>query len=403
MAVDAHSTVLLVDDEPLILRAYSAMLASKQHEVITARSGVEALELLRRHPFDVIVSDIAMPGLDGIELLGKVREQDLDVPVILMTGGPTVETATQAVERGAFRYLTKPVRLADLCGAVAQARSLHQLAVLKRQALELMGRTEHQLGDRAGLEVRMHVALENLVLHYQPIVSWSSRSIVAYEALLRSREPTLPNAPAILAAAERLGCVPELGRRVRREVAAAAGSLPDGVRIFANLHCAELLDDDLYDTAAPLSAKAGNVVLEITERATLESVPDARERVARLRAMGYGIAVDDLGAGYAGLSSLAQIEPDLVKLDMSLTRGIDASPTKQILVRSMASLSDEMGMRFVVEGVETEAELEALVALGVDVFQGFLFATPAPAFPAVRWPGGTAREEHADARPAARR
>jgi EAL domain-containing protein (putative c-di-GMP-specific phosphodiesterase class I) len=382
-----RARILLVDDEPLVLRAYAAMLASRQNDVTTAASGVEALEVLRRTCFDVIVSDIAMPSLDGIELLRKVREVDLDVPVILMTGGPSVETASLAVEQGAFRYLAKPVRLAEICEAVSRAHHLHQLALLKRQALEVMGHTDRQIGDRVSLHVRMQSAMARLVVLFQPIVSWSDRKVISFEALVRSREPTMPNAPALIGAAERLRCMPELGRAIRKQVALAAAHLAPGCGIFVNVHSAELLDGDLFDAAAPLSQFAGRVTLEVTERVSLDAVPDVRERVAALRSLGYSIALDDLGAGYAGLTSLAQLEPDLVKLDMSLTRAIDTSPTQQILVRSMASLCREMGTGFIVEGVETEGELRTLLALGVDLFQGYLFARPGPAFPAICWPG----------------
>lgn len=374
-----------MDDEPFILRAYSRMLEARGHEVVTAGSGDEALALLRTRPFDVIVSDIAMPSLDGIELLRGVREQDLDVPVILMTGSPSIETAARAIEQGAFRYLTKPLRLQDLCDAVDHAHRLHELARLKRQALELMGRTDRQLGDRAGLEVRMPVALARLTMLYQPIVRWSSRQVVAYEALVRSREPALASAAALLSAAERMGALPQLGRRIRSVVAADLVHAPPSAEIFVNLHSTDLMDEDLFDREAPLSRLAGRVVLEVTERATLDRVPDARDRVAHLRSMGYRIAVDDLGAGYAGLSSLAQLEPDLVKLDMSLSRGIDGNPTQQILVRSMATLCREMGTSFVVEGVETARELRTLTSLGADLFQGHLFARAAAGFPAADW------------------
>jgi EAL domain-containing protein (putative c-di-GMP-specific phosphodiesterase class I) len=382
----APSRILLVDDEPLILRAYAAMLATRAYDVHTAASGAEALEQLRAQSFDVIISDIAMPGLDGLALLRQIRELDLDVPVILMTGGPSVESAALAVEQGAFRYLSKPVRMKELCDAVAKASQLHQLATLKRQALELMGRTHRQLGDRAGLEVRMHAALSNLVMLFQPIVNWSERRVIAYEALVRSREPTLPNAQALLSAAERLGCTRDLGRAIRREVASAARRLPPGVRLFLNLHANDLADEDLFDPHAPLTEHAQHVTLEITERASLEAVPDIRERIMWLRSLGFAIAVDDLGAGYAGLTSLAQLEPDLVKLDMSLVRGIDTNPTQQILVRSMAALCGEMGMGFVVEGVETLAELETVAGLGADQLQGFLFGRPGPGFAPVSWP-----------------
>jgi EAL domain-containing protein (putative c-di-GMP-specific phosphodiesterase class I) len=130
---------------------------------------------------------------------------------------------------------------------------------------------------------------------------------------------------------------------------------------------------------------ADRVVLEVTERAALEEVPNVRSRVARLRELGFRIAIDDLGAGYAGLNSFAQLEPDVVKLDMTLVRDIHLSPTKRKLVRSIAVLCRDMSMDVVAEGIESAEESDCAVDLGCDLLQGFLFARPGEAFPDVRW------------------
>jgi EAL domain-containing protein (putative c-di-GMP-specific phosphodiesterase class I) len=155
--------------------------------------------------------------------------------------------------------------------------------------------------------------------------------------------------------------------------------------LFVNLHVTDLLDSALYSHEAALSQIAHRVVLEITERSALDQVKDARNRVASLREMGFRIAVDDLGAGYAGLTSFALLEPEIVKLDMSLVRDVHKNNTKQKIIRSMAGLSKDMGMLVVAEGVETRDEREALIELGCDLLQGYLFARPGPPFPEVHW------------------
>ena len=147
----------------------------------------------------------------------------------------------------------------------------------------------------------------------------------------------------------------------------------------------DLTDPALSDPESPLSKIAHRVVLEITERSSLDEVRDARRRVAALREMGFRIAVDDLGAGYAGLSSFTLLEPEIVKLDMSLVRDIHVTSTKQKVVRSMTALSKDMGMIVVAEGVETTEERDCLLDLGIDLLQGFLFAKPGPPFPGVTW------------------
>jgi EAL domain-containing protein (putative c-di-GMP-specific phosphodiesterase class I) len=101
--------------------------------------------------------------------------------------------------------------------------------------------------------------------------------------------------------------------------------------------------------------------------------------------MGYRIAVDDLGAGYAGLTSFTLLEPDVVKLDMDLVRGIDTHRTKRSIVSSMVTLCHEMKSVVVAEGVETSEERDTLVDLGCDLIQGYLLAKPGPAFPQFNW------------------
>jgi EAL domain-containing protein (putative c-di-GMP-specific phosphodiesterase class I) len=150
-----------------------------------------------------------------------------------------------------------------------------------------------------------------------------------------------------------------------------------------NLHTSDLLDPDLRSPDAALSRIAKRVVLEITERASLDKVKDLRPRIAALREMGFRIAVDDLGAGYAGLTTFALLEPEIVKLDMTLVRDIHKSATKQKLVKSMSDLCKDMGMLVVGEGVETLEERDALVVLGCDLVQGYFFAKPGKPFPAV--------------------
>jgi EAL domain-containing protein (putative c-di-GMP-specific phosphodiesterase class I) len=207
--------------------------------------------------------------------------------------------------------------------------------------------------------------------------------VYGYEALMRSSEPALPHPGAILDAAERLGALSTLGRKVRDEAARPIAAEPERGALFVNLHTLDLRDEALYSTTAPLSAIAGRVVLEITERASLAEIPDAHERVARLRALGYRIAIDDLGAGYAGLTSFTHLEPEIVKLDMSLIRGIAEETTKQRLVRSMTSLCKDLGMLVVAEGIETKAERDTVVSLGCDLLQGYLFARPGKPFPEI--------------------
>ncbi|MEZ4391398.1 MAG: EAL domain-containing protein [Polyangiales bacterium] len=378
--------VLLVDDEPEIRRDYSRLLRSLGCAVETAEDGAAAIEKLHVASFDLIISDIGMPRLTGTKFLRAIRDRDLDVPVILMTGAPDFDTAVEAVELSAFRYLTKPVSLNTLTQVVRRAIHMHQLSRLKRESLVLVGAEARQLDDRGCLSTCFTSALDNLWMAFQPIVDWSGRTVFAYEALLRSDEPTLRSPPDILDAAERLGKLHELGRRVRESVALSAPSAPDDALLFVNLHAADLNDPELVSASAPLTGIAERVVLEITERASLHGVHDLGKRIRRLRDLGFRIAVDDLGAGYAGLSSFAQLEPEFVKLDMSLVRGVDVSPRKRSVIRAMTHLcAKDLTIEVISEGVETIQERDVLAQEGCNFLQGYLFAKPARGFPVPQW------------------
>jgi len=156
---------------------------------------------------------------------------------------------------------------------------------------------------------------------------------------------------------------------------------PGHLKFFVNLHAADLNDDELFDAATPLARIADRVVLEITERASLEIVKNVDQRMKKLKDLGFVIAIDDLGSGYAGLTSFAQLDPALAKLDMSLIRGIDAQPRKQTIVRSMCTLCKELGILVVAEGVEKPGERDTLATLGCDLLQGYLFARPERGLP----------------------
>jgi len=376
--------VLVVDDDPQILDLYETALRG-HYDVVRASDGKEALQKLNKESFATVVVDLVMPGFDGLSFLKAVRERDTDLPVMLVSGAATLETALKALEYGAFRFLTKPLEMKALVGAVDYGVRLARMGRIKKQALEVLGAKKPDGVARAHLSANFEKSLSGLWMAYQPIVSWSQKLVFAYEALVRSDEPSLPHPGVIFEAAERLERVGELGRRIRASIATSINSIPSDAQVFVNLHPADFDDPDLYDPKSPLSSFASRVVLEVSERASLSTVRDARPRIASLRKMGFRIAIDDLGAGHAGLSTFTQLEPDVVKLDMSLVRDADREPTKRKLIKSMTGLCKDLSMLVVMEGVETAGERDACVAAGCDLLQGYLFGKPARAIQPAVW------------------
>jgi EAL domain-containing protein (putative c-di-GMP-specific phosphodiesterase class I) len=378
--------VLIVDDEAPIRKALARSCIGAGHLVTEAPDAPSALDMVGRERFDVVLTDITMPGMSGIELLRAIRARDLDVPVIIMTGAPSIESAIEAIQLGAMEYVKKPFQLADVVKTLGRASTLGRIARAKRSAIEEASRRNAGPGDQAGRMTTFERALDSMWMAFQPIVQTKDGTLYGHEALMRSREPELPHPGAVLEAAEKLERLDDLGARTRALTAAAVANVPDAGVVFVNLHPRDLFDPLLTSPEAPLTALASRVVLEITERASLGRMADARARIAELRAVGFRIAVDDLGAGYAGLESFAMLEPEIVKLDMSLVRGVDQSPTKRKIIETMAGLCHDLGMLVVAEGVETEAELRAVSESGCDLVQGYLIAKPGPAFPKAVWP-----------------
>lgn len=376
VASEEIANILLVDDDKDVLDLLERALTSASVRVRSVTTGAGALALLAEEAFDAVVSDIRMPGTSGLKLLRAVREYDLDLPVVLMTGQPNVDGAGTAVDYGAFQYLIKPVAIDKLRAIMARAVALGRIARLKRRCAAEYGSGKFYVGDRAGIEAKLDRALQSLWMAYQPIVR-ADGSPFAHEALLRSHELMLPHPGAVLKAAERLRRIPDVGRAVR-DLVAEACKRADGALVFVNLHAEDLLDPLLYLPSAPLSRIASRVVLELTDRAPVADVKDVAVRISRLRELGFRVAIDDLGAGQAGLATLSQLEPEFVKIDMSLIRDVHRDRTKQGIVSALIQLCHGLGKAIIAEGVEREEERSELVDAGCDFLQGFLFGRPGP-------------------------
>ncbi len=368
---------LVVDDDEDVHRLVATWLRRRGYEVETAADGRHATELLDRGAFDVVISDVVMPDIGGNELLRRVRQRDLDLPVLLMTARPELASAIDAVNGGALRYLTKPLTETAVIELVALAARQRRLAVFQREALARLAHPGHDIAAERpeDLEALLAAALANLRVAYQPIVTASSGALAGHEALLRVNASPPPPPQVVFEAALRLGRLRELSTRLRALVARTRPT-PGTACLFVNLHPQELMDDSLYEPDGLLLASDGPVVLEITEQASVERIPDLRQRLSDLRRAGYRIALDDLGAGHASFSSFAALDPDYVKIDRALVCGIEGDALKRKLVDSLVRLCAELRVISVAEGVETEAERDVLVGLGCDLLQGHLFGRP---------------------------
>ena len=216
-----------------------------------------------------------------------------------------------------------------------------------------------------------------LVLHAQPIVELTSGQIAGFEMLARFGGPWVAPPDHWFAAAQWWGCNPQLQNRVLTMGIAARDSLPANTFLTVNID-PQLLHLSEVTSALTDTDDLSRLVLELTEHARPVDAAAAAAVLQHVRAAGGLIAMDDAGTGYAGLSTLLTLRPDIIKLDRELISGIDQDPVKRSLVEVFGDLASRMDAWILGEGIETRGELDSLIALGVPLGQGFFCSRPAP-------------------------
>lgn len=217
---------------------------------------------------------------------------------------------------------------------------------------------------------------------YQPIVLLDSGSIMAWEALTRGPEGSHFQSPAVLFDfAEEVDQVFTLEKACRESAIHRLGTIGPEQKLFLNVHPRTLIDPSFSPgETVRLLEKSGlapsDVVLEITERHSVRDFALFHRTLDHYRSQGFQVAVDDVGTGYSGLWSIAEIRPDFLKVDMSLVRGIDQNPVKRALMETLVTFSENIGCQLIAEGIENELELNTLMRMGVHFGQGFYLARP---------------------------
>lgn len=375
--------VLVIDDEIAVVRVVGLLLERSGFSVMTASNARDGLELLKTEKFHAVLSDIIMPELSGVDFLRELRRYDMDVPVILMTAGPTLDSALDAIAYGAQQYLLKPVEPDALVQAVGRAAALGELARLKRSALAGQARSAGDSlaqTDRAALENTLKRALAATHVVFQPIVSIGTGSVLGYEALMRCDDAIFASYGQVLEAAVRIGWRTTLARTLYHRIGDRIADLPEGALLFVNIHPLDAQEGMLLGPDAPLEPIAGSVVLEVSEHAPADQLAALALDSGRLRGAGYRIAVDDLGTGPAGLTAFTRLSPAWAKLDRSLFAALDRDPSRLIVTRAMVALCAELRVPVIAEGVETVGERDALRSLGIDLLQGNVFGHPSVEF-----------------------
>ena len=245
---------------------------------------------------------------------------------------------------------------------------------------------DEALQNRRLLEQGLKVALarSELRLMYQPLLSLATSRICAFEALLRWDHPTrgVVSPSEFIPVAEEAGFIGAIGEWVLREACRAAANWPAPTRVAVNLSPAQFRNRNLVDQVIGALSDAGlpaeRLELEVTESLLLAETDQTLQMLHQLRSQGVRISMDDFGTGYSSLSYLRAFPFDKIKIDRSFIAGLKRGDESIAIVRAIIALGKSLGMSITAEGVETDAQLEAVREQGCNEVQGYLFSPPLP-------------------------
>jgi EAL domain-containing protein (putative c-di-GMP-specific phosphodiesterase class I) len=263
-------------------------------------------------------------------------------------------------------------------------RRLHQAI---REARGLGRRGAERRHDVHGAEARAILEAGALTTHFQPIVDMEHGTIMGYEALTRGpAKSPLEGPDALFTTCQEARLQSELDRLCRCTAVRNARGIDRSQKLFLNslpesLGAPGFADGGFREALSEAALEPRHLVLEITERTSIDDFEAFGRGLEPLRRQGFLLAIDDVGTGYSSLQTLTEVQPEFIKVDLSLVKNIHRSLIKQELVHSLLQVGARIGAQVIAEGIEVEEEARALRRCGVRYGQGYLFARPGPGFP----------------------
>lgn len=329
-------------------------------------------------------------GSDPLEESYCLRVIDGRLPELIPDACVNVEAltlaATLALPVGA--HLSVPIRLAngDVYGTFCcfsyspdttlTDRDLSVMRVFSAMVAEQIQQELDQQEAKRLIEARVDAILasDGLSMVYQPIVDVVSNRVVAFESLARFSTDPYRTPDVWFAEAAVAGRAVELETKAIRMALAGLETLPPDVYLTVNASPETIVKGALADVLHGLSLD--RIVVEVTEHQAIERYEDIADVIGPLQEQGLRIAIDDAGAGYASFRHILNLHPHIVKLDISITRSIDSDRSRRALAAALCGFASETGCKIVAEGIETEAELQVIRALGIAKAQGYHLGRP---------------------------
>ena len=371
--------VLIADDNEVMRATLGAIFAADpRFEVLEkADDAWVAVELARQHQPDVALLDVMMPG-GGTFAAREIALCSPGTRVLAHSAHGDLETVLQMFGAGAMGYVVKgsapaEIRAAVLHAAAGESVLSPEVAASVVQIVAADVRRQAQAAEVQALQrarIESAVRLEGVRMAYQSIWNLNSHEVVGYEALARfSREP-LRTPDLWFSEAEEVGLAIELETAVAR--LAMEVTLPEGRFLALNASAAAILAGALEH----LPVNRGGTVLEVTEHASVADYRGLAACLANLRQRGWRVAIDDAGAGHSSMRHILELAPDIIKLDLSIIHGLDTDNGRRAMVSGLVGFANATGAQVIAEGIETPAELDVLVTMGVAWGQGYLLGRP---------------------------
>jgi EAL domain-containing protein (putative c-di-GMP-specific phosphodiesterase class I) len=321
-----------------------------------------------------------------MDALRRDGADDAFLPILVLTADITTDARDRVLRAGANDFLTKPFDRTEVTLRVSnllETRALYErLAASNRQLrweLDVeLARERHAAEERAAITAKIRDVLEHdrVDMVFQPVVDLATGALAGVEALARfAPEPFQPPNVWFEQAAQ-VGLAVDLELHCIERAVSRLGDLPETAFMAVNVSPDVVLTDDF--SRCMQGSDGERVVIELTEHARVADYGALRGALDGLRHRGLRVAVDDAGAGYAGLNHLLQLLPDLLKLDIELIRNIHLDPVRRSLAASLLWFSNEIDATVIAEGIETADELAVLGDLGVALGQGYHLARPGP-------------------------
>jgi EAL domain-containing protein (putative c-di-GMP-specific phosphodiesterase class I) len=387
----ANARVIVVDDNPANVAALVSVLGDAGLRNIACATNPRAgLDLASVTDPDVILLDLHMPGLDGYGVLEELAATSGDnghFPVVVVMGETTPDTLHRALLLGARDFIATPLDPVEVVLRVRnmlENRFLH--SALQDQNFALHDELDEMKEDDDRVQREQHRHVERiervlardsaLAMVFQPIVDLTERSIVGVEALSRFVAEPMRSPDLWFEEAASVGLGPALEMKAVSAALAQAARLPDEAFLAVNVSPELLLSGRLdYLADDPICPR---LVFELTEHVVVDDYGPIRSSIDRFREHGARIAIDDTGAGFSSMRHILLLQPEIIKLDQSLTQGVDHDPARRALASSLVSFAKDIGSDLIAEGVETADELRTLERLGAQWVQGFHIARPEP-------------------------